>query len=90
LCGILGIQFGGCQTAFLSRETTHARDAGTKNPATTHEGVKAGKSTLRKPARLFPIQSLARLLAADYRSADLMSVNEQVFWLLAFEEVESF
>jgi hypothetical protein len=48
------LHFGGGQTAFLSRETTRVRDAGTKDPATTHEGVKAGIKTLRKPARLFP------------------------------------
>jgi hypothetical protein len=45
----------------LRREITRARFAGTKNPATTHEGVKAGKQKLD----FSPIRFLAKPLPAS-------------------------
>jgi hypothetical protein len=70
---------GGCHTAFHREgKPLVAWHAGTKNPAPTHEGVKAGLE-LRNKLVFSPIRSLARPLPPHQCAKDLMSVNEQVF-----------
>jgi hypothetical protein len=59
----------------LSREPTRVRDAGKKIPRPlTREWRRASKHCANQLVSS-PIQSLARLSAADYASADLMSVK---------------
>ena len=71
----VGLRFSGCQTAFALKGNHSCVRRRHKKSRDHLRGSEGGHQTLRKPARLFPIQSLARLLAADYPPADLMSVK---------------
>src|SRR5258708_40206184 len=67
---------------FLRREITGARagDVDRKNPATTREGVKAGRQNNRTSSSL-PSSGRWRDRCPHHTARDLMRVKKQVFWL---------